>query len=95
MKNYYTYILTNHKQGTLYVGMTSDLVKRVYEHKNGITKGFTSQYSIHQLVYYEMYDDPENAIKREKRLKKYTRQAKIELIEKNNPNWDDLYESII
>lgn len=95
MKQYYVYILANHKQGTLYVGITSDLVKRVFEHKDHTVKGFTAKYNIDQLMYYETYQDPENAIKREKRLKKYTRTAKIELIEKGNPNWEDLYQKII
>lgn len=95
MKQYYVYILSSHKNGTLYVGVTSDLVKRVYKHKNSIIKSFTSKYSVGDLMHYEVFDNPEDAIKREKRLKKYTRQAKIELIEKANPDWNDLYESIL
>ena len=92
---FYTYILASHKNGTLYIGVTSDIMKRIYEHKNQLTKGFSSKYGIHDLVYYEIFQDAENAIKREKRLKKYSRAAKIGLIEKENPNWDDLYASII
>ena len=94
MKNYYTYILSNKKNGTLYVGVTSDLVRRVYEHKNKIYTGFTEKYGLDKLVYYEVFDDVENAIKREKRLKAYLRQWKIDLIEKENPKWLDLYEQI-
>lgn len=86
--------MTNRKHGTLYIGVTSDLIKRVWEHKNKVVKGFTSRYGLDKLVYYEIYEDPENAIKREKRLKFYQRQWKIDLIEKFNANWNDLYEEI-
>ncbi len=78
----------------MYVGITSDLVKRVFEHKLGCVEGFTKKYKVKYLVYYEVFDDPQNAIHREKRLKKYTRAAKIKLIEKMNPDWNDLYEGI-
>ena len=94
-KQYYVYILASRKNGTLYIGITSDLVKRVWEHKEKAVKCFTSKYGIEKLVYYEIFDDPENAIKREKRLKEYKRQWKIDLIEKGNPEWKDLYEEII
>jgi len=73
MKNYYLYILASKRNGTLYVGVTSDLVKRVHEHKNKIIDGFTKEYEVHQLVYFEIYDDPENAITREKNIKKWNR----------------------
>ena len=94
MKNYYVYILASKKNGTLYIGITSNLLKRVWEHKNKIVEGFTEKYDVERLVYYECYDDPENAILREKRLKSWKRHWKIELIEKENPAWEDLYEEI-
>ncbi|MDH5723160.1 MAG: GIY-YIG nuclease family protein [Alphaproteobacteria bacterium] len=90
----YVYILANQRNGTLYTGVTSNLVKRIYEHKNENIEGFTKKYNVKNVVYYEYFDDIENAIKREKRIKKYKREAKIKLIEKDNPNWDDLYEDI-
>lgn len=95
MKQYYMYILANKKKGTLYVGVTSNLVKRIYEHKNKFVDGFTKKYHIDKLVHYEVFDDPENAIKREKRLKKWDRNWKVELIEKQNSQWKDLYESLL
>jgi len=79
----------------LYIGVTSNLIKRVWEHKNKLAEGFTKKYSVNQLVYYEQYQDAENAIKREKRLKDYNRKWKLELIEKLNPDWKDLYEEIL
>ena len=94
MKQGYVYILASKRNGTLYVGVTSDLVRRIWEHKNKAVKGFTSKYGVDRLVYYEIFDDPENAIKREKRLKEYKRQWKIDLIEKKNSEWEDLYEAI-
>jgi putative endonuclease len=94
-KQYYVYILASHKNGTLYVGITSDLIKRIWEHKEKVIKGFTSKYGVDRLVYYEVFHDPVNAIKREKRLKFYKRQWKIDLIEKANPEWKDLYGEII
>lgn len=93
-KRYYVYILTRKRNSTFYVGVTSDLAKRVWEHKNGVADGFTKRYGIKTLVYYEVFDDPENAIRREKRLKRWSRAWKIALIEKANPAWDDLYETI-
>jgi putative endonuclease len=89
------YILTNKKAGTLYIGVTSDLVKRVHEHKSHVITGFTHKYNLHGLVYFEIHNDMVSAITREKQLKKWNRQWKIELIEKHNPNWKDLYSSII
>ncbi len=91
----FIYIMTNKKDGTLYVGVTSDLVKRVYEHKNSLCDGFTKKYNLKSLVYYEIYDDITEAIKREKQLKKYRREWKVEMIEKMNIEWEDLYESVL
>ncbi len=90
----YTYILFNKKYGTLYVGVTSDLQKRIYEHKTKVVEGFTKKYGVDKLGYYEIFDDITEAIKREKKLKKYYRKQKIALIEKMNPNWQDLYFSL-
>jgi putative endonuclease len=90
---YWVYILASGKHGTLYIGVTSDLVRRVYQHKNKIIKGFTSRYNVKLLVWYEGYDALTSAIEREKELKKWRREWKINLIELDNPNWDDLYES--
>jgi putative endonuclease len=89
-KHYYVYILASRKNGTLYIGITSDLIRRVDEHKNKVVAGFSNKYGVDKLVYYEVFDDPENAIKREKRLKYYKRAWKIDLIEKSNPEWKDL-----
>lgn len=88
------YILANKRHGTLYVGVTSDLVKRVWEHRNGAVEGFTSRYGVHSLVYYEMHDDMEQALLREKRLKKWRRAWKVALIERSNPAWRDLWETL-
>ncbi len=93
-KRFYVYILAKERNSTFYVGMTSNLQKRTWEHKNEVADGFTKKYSIKRLVYYEIFDDPENAIKREKRLKKWNRPWKMRIIEEMNPNWDDLYEKI-
>ena len=88
---YYIYILANKRNGTLYIGVTSNLIKRVYEHKNNIIEGFTNKYNIHKLVYYEITSDIESAIRREKQLKKWNREWKLNLIENSNPEWRDLY----
>ncbi len=93
--SYYVYILTSKRNGTLYVGVTNNLVKRIWEHKQGFIEGFTKTYRVTSLVYYELYDDPTNAITREKQLKKWNRLWKLKLIEKNNPTWIDLYETLI
>jgi len=85
------YILASQKNGTLYVGVTSDLIKRVWQHKNGLVEGFTNKYHVHTLVYYELHQDIKLAIEREKKLKKWKRIYKIRLIEEKNPNWNDLY----
>ena len=87
--------MANDRNGTLYVGVTSDLPRRVYEHKNSIMKGFTSKYQLNTLVYYEVFDDELTAIQREKNLKKYNRNWKKDLIESQNPEWADLYEKIL
>jgi putative endonuclease len=93
-RNFYVYILASGIGGTLYIGVTNDLVRRIAEHRLKQVKGFTKKYDVDGLVYFEQFDDPENAIKREKQLKKYNRAWKIRLIEQLNPNWDDLYPSI-
>lgn len=93
-KTFYVYILAKARNSTFYVGVTSDLVKRVWEHKNDVVEGFTKKYGVKTLVYYEVFADAENAIKREKRLKKWTRDSKMKAIEEMNPEWKDLYETI-
>ena len=95
MKDSYVYILASQKNGTLYIGVTSDVIKRVYEHKNNLVEGFTSKYQVHRSVYYEHTNDIYSALVREKRLKKWKRQWKIELIEQNNPEWRDLYDDLL
>ncbi len=90
----YVYILANKKNGTLYVGVTSDLVKRVYEHKTKLHKGFTSKYGVDKLVYYEVFDDIEYAIQKEKQIKHWKRDWKARRIYEFNPEWEDLYEKI-
>ena len=88
------YILASIKNGTLYIGVTSYLLKRIYEHRTHAVDGFTKKYGVTKLVYYEMHETMESAIHRESRLKKYTRIQKLKLIERTNPNWDDLWDSI-
>jgi putative endonuclease len=94
MQESFVYILASQRNGTLYVGSTTDLVKRVWEHKNNIIRGFTSKYNVHQLVYYEVHQNLMEAARREKRFKNGCRKWKLNLIEKNNPTWRDLYEEI-
>jgi len=89
------YILANRKAGSIYVGVTSNLPKRIREHKNNILKGFTSKYHIHNLVWYEVHQEMKSAISREKKLKKWRRDWKVKLIERANPNWLDLYSDIV
>ena len=91
MKGYYVYILASKRNGTLYIGVTNNLIKRVEEHKNKTIKGFTSKYNVNRLVYFEKFHTIHEAITFEKRLKKWKRQWKIELIEKNNPEWQELF----
>jgi putative endonuclease len=95
MKSYYVYILASRRNGTLYIGVTNDLVRRVCVHKNDVSRGFTETYQVHALVHYESFTDVQDALTREKRLKKWKRQWKINLIETKNPDWSDLYEQII
>jgi putative endonuclease len=92
---YYVYLLASRKNGTLYLGVTRDLVRRTYEHKKETIPGFSSRYGVNRLVWFEWFDDPTNAITREKELKKWRRQWKIDLIEKSNPDWRDLYAEIV
>ena len=94
MKKCYVYMLCSKRNGTLYTGVTSDLVKRVIEHKNNLVDGFTKKYNIHRLVWYEIHDSSESAITREKQIKKWKRVWKLKLIEQNNKEWIDLYETI-
>ena len=89
------YIMTNYNKTTLYIGVTNNLVRRVYEHKHKLVDGFTKRYNLTILVYYEVFDNIENAIIREKQLKAGSRQKKIDLINSLNPSWNDLYNSII
>ena len=95
MKTYYVYILASKRNGTLYIGVTNDLIRRVYQHKNDLINGFTKKYKVHLLVYYEPVKDVFSAIEREKRLKRGERKWKMELIEKMNPDWHDLYEKLV
>ena len=89
------YIMASKRNGTLYTGVTGDLLARVCQHKNNTTEGFTKKYSIHTLVYVESHEDMLPAIKREKQIKKWRRQLKLELIERQNPTWRDLYEDLV
>ncbi len=95
MKRYYVYILASKKNGTLYIGVTSDIVKRISEHKQNFVDGFTKEYNVHALVYYEQNNEVEEAILREKQMKKWNRKWKMRLIEEKNPEWKDLYDEII
>jgi putative endonuclease len=94
MRNYYVYILASQRNGTLYIGVTNDLTRRIQEHKNNKIEGFTKKYSVKHLVHYEQADDIAVAIAREKQLKAWNRIWKLRLIEENNPEWRDLYEDI-
>ena len=94
-KTYYVYIVSSKPRGTLYIGVTSDLIKRIYQHKHKITEGFTSKYGVDRLVYFEHGSDAEAAILREKELKRWRREWKIALIESGNLAWDDLYPQLL
>ena len=95
MKVMYVYIVTNRNNTTLYVGVTNNLLRRIYEHKNNIVEGFTKRYALHKLVYFEIFDDEMSAIRYEKYLKKCYRKTKVKLIEQKNPLWNDLYDNLI
>jgi putative endonuclease len=95
MKQPFVYILANKQRGTLYIGVTSDLIARIWQHKNEVVEGFSQKYALHYLVYYEMHETMLEAIQREKQLKKWNREWKIKLIEGFNENWTDLYSQII
>jgi putative endonuclease len=89
------YVLASGRNGTLYIGVTSDLVKRIWEHKNNLVEGFTKRYNVHNLVWYELHDNMNSAIEREKRMKEWKRDWKLRLIENFNPGWKDLYDTLV
>lgn len=94
-EQFYVYIMANKKRGVIYIGFSGDLIGRVWQHKNKVDpNSFTARYNLKKLVYYEIYGDPATALQREKQLKKWKRQWKIELIEQDNPNWNDLYDDL-
>ena len=95
MKHPTVYILASKRNGTFYTGVTSDLIKRVWQHKNNQVEGFTQKYGVHQLVYFEQHEEMNAAITREKQIKKWNRAWKLRLIEENNPEWRDLYEELL
>ncbi|CAG1000374.1 hypothetical protein GPROT1_03826 [Gammaproteobacteria bacterium] len=95
MHQYYVYILASQRNGTLYIGMTNNLPRRIWEHKNDLVEGFTQQYGVHCLVWYEVAGTALTAIEREKQLKKWNRAWKVRLIEKMNPEWRDLYDELV
>ena len=94
-KAYYVYILASRRNGTLYIGVTNDLARRAWEHRESVVPGFTKTYGVKMLVYFETFDDVEQAIRREKRLKKHKREWKMNLIQQTNVLWDDLYDQLI
>jgi putative endonuclease len=94
-EQFYVYMLASRKHGTLYIGITNDLIRRTYQHKSKAVRGFTKRYDVHKLVYFEIFDDPLSAIGREKQLKKWKREWKIQLIEEKNPEWVDLSHTLI
>ena len=93
-KQFYVYIMTSRRNGTLYIGMSSNLVQRVWNHKNNMVEGFTEKYNVKHLVYYEVHESAESAITREKQIKKWRRKWKLRLIEEHNPQWEDLFSKI-
>ncbi len=93
-RNYYVYILTNRTEKVMYIGVTNDLQRRIYEHKNGLCEGFTKKYNVDKLVYFEETTDVESAIAREKQLKRWRREKKDRLVETKNPNWNDLSDKL-
>ncbi|HZQ12209.1 MAG TPA: GIY-YIG nuclease family protein [Pseudolabrys sp.] len=92
---YYVHLLASDRNGTLPLGVTNDIVRRVYEHKSKLVRGFTQRYGVGRLVWFDAYDDPTNAIAREKEIKKWRRAWKLRLIEESNPQWRDLYEQVV
>jgi len=92
MKQFFVYLLCSKRNGTLYTGVTSDLPKRVYQHKHDLVPGFTKKYGVHQLIWYELHENAASALTRERQMKKWKREWKINLIEQGNPTWKDLYE---
>ena len=94
MEYYYVYIMASKRNGTLYIGVTNDLIRRIYEHKNDFVEGFTKKYGVHTLVYYEACDSRDGAIWREKSLKNWHRKWKLRLIEERNPEWKDLFDEL-
>ncbi len=94
-RTYYVYIMASKRNGTLYIGVTNDLIRRVYEHKNNLVEGFTNKYRVHKLVYWEQSENIESALQREKQLKIWKRQWKLALIEEHNASWQDLYEQLL
>ena len=95
MRSYFVYVLASGVNGTLYVGVTSNLLRRVDQHRRGVADGFTKKYGVHRLVYFERYGDIRDAIRREKRMKLWKRAWKVRLIEKENPEWRDLFEEVV
>ena len=95
MRQYFVYILASKKNGTLYIGVTNDLIKRIFQYKDNLVEGFTKKYGVYKLVYYEIFKNINDAIAREKNIKKWKRKWKIELIEELNPNWKDLYYTLM
>ncbi|MCB8977278.1 MAG: GIY-YIG nuclease family protein [Ardenticatenaceae bacterium] len=95
MKTYFVYIMASKKNGTLYIGVTGDLARRVWQHKNNVHEGFTQKYGVHRLVWYEVHREVTEAIQREKQMKKWRRQWKINLIEQENPDWEDLSDDLL
>ena len=93
-RTYHVYIMASDRNGTLYVGVSSDLARRVYEHRHGVTGGFTGRYDVKRLVYLEPFDDVEHALQRERQIKKWNRSWKLDLIERTNPQWLDLYDRL-
>lgn len=95
MRIFYIYIMASQRNGTIYIGVTNNLIKRAYQHRNGLIEGFTKEYKVNRLVYFEEYSDIREALPREKQLKRWKRSWKLELIEKNNPTWRDLYDDLL
>ncbi len=93
-RQFFVYIMTNRSNRALYTGITNNLIRRVHEHRNNIFEGFTKKYNVHKLVYFEAFDDPDNAIRREKQLKAGSRKKKTDLIDAFNPDWEDLTDKL-